>query len=80
MSLVMLTRTEMKVLYQISCGKSDKEISNNNSRSLNTIRSHIRNIYWKLKVNNRTKAAIIYHSEMKDICQKTKKDTKNDKL
>jgi DNA-binding NarL/FixJ family response regulator len=76
----MLTRTEIKILYQISCGKSDKEISNNNSRSLNTIRSHIRNIYWKLKVNNRTKAAIIYHSEIKKISQETKKDAKDDEL
>ena len=59
-----LTPTEKKIILLICDGRSDKEISRIRSRSINTTRSHIKSIYQKMSVSNRTKAAMIYSSSI----------------
>lgn len=52
-----LTPREKDVLTLVSAGDSDKEIANQLSISLHTVKSHIRNILAKLKVKSRHEAA-----------------------
>lgn len=51
-----LSVRELDVLKQLSTGKSNQEISDELSVSVNTIRSHLQKIYDKLEVKNRTQA------------------------
>jgi NarL family two-component system response regulator LiaR len=55
--LVNLTNREKDVLILISQKQSDKQIAQNLSVSLHTVKSHVRNILAKLKVGNRRQAA-----------------------
>jgi DNA-binding NarL/FixJ family response regulator len=52
-----LTEREQQVLLEVSKGATDKEIAEALSISLNTVKSHIRNILAKLQVNTRREAA-----------------------
>ncbi len=54
-SFDLLTIQERKIVLLINEGKRNKEIANELSISLNTIKSHTNNIYKKLGVNSRTK-------------------------
>ena len=51
-----LSKRELEVLSELSKGKSNKEISETLFVSVNTVRSHLLNIYDKLDVKNRTQA------------------------
>ncbi len=52
-----LTEREQQVLLQASLGSTDKEIAEVLSISLNTVKTHIRNILAKLQVSTRREAA-----------------------
>jgi len=52
-----LTYREQSVLSLVAEGKSDKEIADELSISLHTVKTHMRNILVKLHVNNRRQAA-----------------------
>lgn len=52
-----LTEREHEVLSQIAKGASDKEIAQALNISLNTVKTHVRNILAKLHVNSRREAA-----------------------
>ncbi|HEX8993266.1 MAG TPA: response regulator transcription factor [Anaerolineales bacterium] len=52
-----LTEREQQVLLEVSRGATDKEIAEALSISLNTVKSHIRNILAKLQVGTRREAA-----------------------
>ena len=52
-----LTRREMDVLKEIATGASNQEISDNLHISHSTVTTHIRNIFRKTHVSNRTEAA-----------------------
>lgn len=52
-----LTEREQQVLFQVSQGASDKEIATQLNISLNTVKTHIRNILAKLQVSTRRDAA-----------------------
>lgn len=52
-----LTEREQQVLSQASQGASDKEIAAELNISLNTVKTHIRNILAKLQVSTRREAA-----------------------
>lgn len=54
--LLLLTAREREVLKAIALGKSNKEISLALHVSLETVKSHIKNIYEKLKIRNRAEA------------------------
>lgn len=55
---VKLTKQEIKVLEEISNGKSYEEISKILEVSLSTIQTHIRNLYKKLNVHSQTQALL----------------------
>jgi len=52
-----LTEREQQVLAQVAQGATDKEIAEALSISLNTVKTHIRNILSKLQVSSRREAA-----------------------
>lgn len=53
-----LTNREQEVLQLISHGLKDREIADQLFISLSTVKTHIRSIYKKIKVRNRTEAVI----------------------
>jgi len=53
-----LTRREAQVMELVSKGISNKEIANTLNISLNTLKVHIRNLYGKMGVENRTQALL----------------------
>lgn len=53
-----LTEREIEVLTKVADGKSNKEIAEELFVSINTIKTHVLNIYEKLDVQNRTQAAV----------------------
>ncbi len=58
-----LTKREKEVLDYLSRGYRYKEIAGELFISLDTIRSHARNIYDKLQVRSRTEAVLKYHKK-----------------
>lgn len=52
-----LTEREQQVLVQVSQGATDKEIAEALTISLNTVKTHVRNILTKLQVSTRREAA-----------------------
>ncbi|HEY5599425.1 MAG TPA: response regulator transcription factor [Candidatus Manganitrophaceae bacterium] len=53
-----LSAREIDVLKRVAEGKTNKEIANDLALSEKTIKNHVRNIFHKLKVYDRTQAAI----------------------
>jgi len=53
-----LTAREMEVLEHLTQGDTDKEIAYDLSPKISTVRSLTQRIFRKLKVNNRTQAAL----------------------
>ncbi len=53
-----LSPREVEVLQEVAGGNSNKEIANSLDLSEKTIKNHLRNIFSKMKVDDRTKAAI----------------------
>jgi DNA-binding NarL/FixJ family response regulator len=58
--LSLLTRRELEILEHLSAGYLDKEIAVRLRISNWTVRNHLKRIYSKLGVHNRTEAAIQY--------------------
>jgi two-component system NarL family response regulator len=54
-----LTEREITVLRLVTDGKTNKEIANNLDLSEKTVKNHVRNIFHKLQVYDRTQAAIL---------------------
>ncbi|WP_428560249.1 MAG: response regulator [Solidesulfovibrio sp. DCME] len=54
-----LTNREKQILKHISEGKNNKEISEGLFLSVQTVKTHVKNIFKKLNVNSRFEAAII---------------------
>lgn len=52
-----LTEREQDVLRLVAQGKSNQEISDQLCVSVNTVKYHLKNILWKLRLENRTQAA-----------------------
>lgn len=51
-----LTARELKVLWMIARGCTNQQIADTTYRSINTIESHVKNVYRKLSVKSRTQA------------------------
>lgn len=51
-----LTKRELEILCQMSCGKTNKEISQTLLLSTSTIKNHISGIFAKLRFTNRSQA------------------------
>jgi len=58
-----LTEREQQVLAQVAQGATDKEIAEALSISLNTVKTHMRNILAKLQVSTRREAARVAKSK-----------------
>ena len=54
-----LTEREITVLRLVADGKTNKEIANALDLSEKTVKNHVRNIFHKLQVYDRTQAAIL---------------------
>lgn len=54
LSLSHLTRAEKNILKLLVAGKSEKEISTIQSKSIHTIKTHLKNIHRKLNINKST--------------------------
>ncbi len=57
-SLATLTPTERTVLDHLTAGRVNKEIAVEMGVSIETVRTHLRNLFTKLGVHNRTEAAL----------------------
>ena len=53
-----LTDRESSVLFYLTQGLTNEEISNKLHISVHTVKAHLEAIYYKLKVSNRVQAAI----------------------
>lgn len=53
-----LTQREVEILSMVSLGSTNEEISDSLHLSLNTVKTHLYNIYKKINVNNRFHAAM----------------------
>jgi len=58
--LALLTRRELEVLSALAAGQTNKQIAVLDGVSANTIKYHIKNIYDKLEVHNRSQAVAVY--------------------
>ena len=54
-----LTKTERKILQAIVAGKANKEIAYGLEVSENTVKTHVKNVFEKLGVSDRTSAATL---------------------
>ncbi len=54
-----LTKTERKILQAIVAGKANKEIAFDLNVSENTVKTHVKNVFEKLGVSDRTSAATL---------------------
>ena len=54
-----LTEREIEILKLVSQGKTNSQISDTLFISMNTVKTHMKNIFQKLEVNDRTEAAVL---------------------
>jgi len=57
-----LTKTERALLDSLSRGRTNKELAAEHNVALNTVKFHLRNVYDKLDVRNRSQAIALYYS------------------
>ena len=55
-----LTRRELEVLAALAAGQANKEIAADLGLSLNTVKFHVKNVFQKLGVHNRSQAVARY--------------------
>lgn len=60
--LASLTNTERKLLTSLSLGRTNQELADDHTISINTVKFHLRNMYDKLSVRNRAQAIAFYYS------------------
>lgn len=58
--LTSLTRRELEVLSALAAGNTNKEIAADLGLSLNTVKFHVKNLFQKLGVHNRSQAIGLY--------------------
>ena len=60
----MLSKRETQVMLELIKGKSNREIAEALEISINTLKSHLKKIFGKLKVENRTAASLTFLQQM----------------
>lgn len=55
-----LTRRELEVLSALAAGRTNKEIASDLELSPNTVKFHVKNLFQKLGVHNRSQAVALY--------------------
>ena len=63
---ISLTAREEETLVLLTKGYSNKEIADHQNLSIETVRSHLKNVYEKLHVRSRTEAVVNYLSQQKE--------------
>lgn len=58
-----LTKREMEVLREIACNKSNREIADDLYISEHTVKAHVKAIFRKLQIDDRTQAVIMAHKD-----------------
>ena len=58
--LTTLTKRELEIISSVAAGRTNKEIAAEEGVSPNTVKFHIRNLYEKLGVHNRSQAVALY--------------------
>lgn len=58
-----LSSREIEILENLATGKKYKEIANELFISLATVKTHVRHIYEKLKVSNKTEAIMVFFGQ-----------------
>ncbi|EHI7423314.1 helix-turn-helix transcriptional regulator [Salmonella enterica] len=58
--MLSLTNKEKTICEMLSVGMTNQEISQQLQRSIHTINTHIKNIFQKNKINNRTQLCYLY--------------------
>ena len=58
-----LTRRELEVLSALAAGRTNKEIAADLTLSSNTVKFHVKNLFQKLDVHNRSQAIALYLRE-----------------
>lgn len=58
--LTSLTRRELEVLSALAAGRTNKEIASDLELSPNTVKFHVKNLFQKLGVHNRSQAIALY--------------------
>lgn len=58
-----LTRRELEVLAALAAGRTNKEIAADLTLSANTVKFHVKNLFQKLDVHNRSQAIALYLKE-----------------
>ena len=58
-----LTRRENEVAKLVASGASNADIACVTGISFNTVKTHIVNIFNKLRITNRTQLAVLYNQE-----------------
>jgi len=59
-----LTKTEKLLLSSLAQGHTNKELASEHNISINTVKFHLRNLYEKLAVRNRSQAVAFYYSSL----------------
>jgi DNA-binding NarL/FixJ family response regulator len=57
-----LTQRQRQILLLLRLGKTNDEIANELEISVNTVKTHLKSLYTKLEVSNRTQATFIGNS------------------
>jgi len=65
MELPTLTTTEIKIMDSLRKGLSNRQISDENNISVNTVKFHLKNIFHKLGASNRVEAIIKSNNNIK---------------
>ena len=55
-----LTKRELEILSALAAGRTNKEIASEKAVSTNTVKYHVRNLFEKLGVRNRSQAIALY--------------------
>jgi DNA-binding NarL/FixJ family response regulator len=53
-----LTKRQRDILLLIRLGKTNKEVAQDLGLSVNTVKTHLKNLFGKLQVTNRTQATL----------------------
>ena len=65
--LEVLTQREYQVLSLVSHGQQNKEIACALGIAEHTVEQHLKHIYQKLSVGNRTEAGLLYWKQHRDL-------------
>jgi DNA-binding CsgD family transcriptional regulator len=76
----LLTHRQLEILREVAKGQSNKSIARNLSLSVNTVEAHVSRIIRKLKVCNRTQAALALSGGIPPVARSNSQIPRNSRL